>query len=343
MSSLSISYLTGIVLASCGAFGAVYVGNMIFPIKGAFGDFKFDDTNRNKIKEWLKPFFEKRAQQDDLVTGNISPDTEQPLTAREELGTLPDISNEMQAEKDHYEGMNTEERKETYSNQRDELGLNRQSGGAESSMVDDATNFLTVPLDKWTEIGENVGIIYTKFNEIRKVCHTQTDIKQRTALIKLCNLMAQKYDLIIQEIERKLSANEKLIKYEQIFLDAYNILEALYPKETPETPETSSPKFRPTQEFEFKCDNFIKYHLTEEEKTSKTITEKRLTELITTGKDVEMTEEETRQCLKRNKILTPNQTEQEKKDEEKKKEEEAETDTKINTMFDGGRRRKVRG
>lgn len=34
MSSLSISYLTGIVLASCGAFGAVYVGNMIFPIKG---------------------------------------------------------------------------------------------------------------------------------------------------------------------------------------------------------------------------------------------------------------------------------------------------------------------
>jgi hypothetical protein len=152
--------------------------------------------------------------------------------------------------------------------------------------------------------------------------------------------MAQKYDLIIQEIERKLSANEKLIKYEQIFLDAYNILEALYPKETP---ETSTPKFRSTQQFEFKCDNFIKYHLTDEEKSSKTITEERLTELITTGKDGEMTEEETRQCLKRNKILTPKQTEQEKKDEEKKKEEEAETDAKINTMFDGGRRRRVRG
>jgi len=190
MSSLSISYLTGIVLASCGAFGVVYVGNMIYPIKGAFGDFKFDETNRNKIKEWLQ--------------GLLEEDTEVPDTPIEE-----DAGD--------------------FKAQREEQLQNR-TGGAESTVVEDATNFLTVPLDEWTKIGENVGIIYNKFNAIRTLCHKQTDSKQKVALIKLCNLMAQKYDLIIQEIERKLSANEKLIKYEQIFLDAYNILEALQPK-----------------------------------------------------------------------------------------------------------------
>ena len=322
MSSLSISYLTGIVLASCGAFGAVYVGNMIFPIKGAFGDFKFDDTNRNKIKEWLKPFFEKRAKQDDLVTENISPDTEQPLTAREEMNTSDaDIREEVENREKKSNQIDTDA--ENFKQQREEQLQNRQSGGAESSMVDDATNFLTVPLDKWTEIGENVGIIYTKFNKIRKVCHTQTDIKQRTALIKLCNLMAQKYDLIIQEIERKLSANEKLIKYEQIFLDAYNILEALHTKDSKEV-----------------CSNFVKHYLEQNNiKPGSKVGQAVIDQLLEESKEAGMSVEEILECIKQQNITVekmPDEIEAEKKDE-------AETDAKINTMFDGGRRRRARG
>lgn len=212
---------------------------------------------------------------------------------------------------------------ENFKQQREEQLQNRQSGGAESSMVDDATNFLTIPLDKWTEIGENVGIIYTKFNEIRKVCHTQTDIKQRTALIKLCNLMAQKYDLIIQEIERKLSANEKLIKYEQIFLDAYNILEALHTKDSKEV-----------------CSNFVKHYLEQNNiKPGSKVGQAVIDQLLEESKEAGMSEEEILECIKQQNITVekmPDEIEAEKKDE-------AETDAKINTMFDGGRRRRARG
>lgn len=162
MASLTTVYIAGIVLASCGAFGAAFLGNTIYPIKGTFGDFVFSQDKIDFMKDSLTPYFK-----DD---------------------------------------------------------------------TDDAVKFLTLELPKWTDLGENVGLIYKKFIVVRTHCKeissdTAVEPTIKKSLIDLCNLMAKKYDLIIKEIEHKFQADsQKEFEYQDIFYKAYEITSKTFTK-----------------------------------------------------------------------------------------------------------------